>query len=395
MAFINIGGDPHDRSYRYKMPRLISKQEGRGNGAKTRIVNCADIAAALHRKPQVLTKFFGIDLGTQATWSDKEDACIVNGHREQKTLQDRLCQAFLPPFVLCPTCGLPETTMTTKKDDVEFDCMACGHHGMADPRHKLVKFIVADDKKDPDKKEKSKEKTKHKKPAEGDAGDKNDPNNKADKKKRKDKEKDEEKAKAKSKDKEKSKAKAKAKSRSKEEESDEEEWFTDISAEAVEARRVAEMVSMSSAAAAMITGQGARTTEQGGDAKPAAQEAPNLPAEEGGDTESSEEQEIDSGELLRSLLDAIGELKKSKDVSAVVNSWAEGLGGPGLAKGAMFSMLESLPEAVAKHATMILKALYDNDILTDDDIFAWHDGCDENKPVTAICQAFVEFLRED
>lgn len=40
-----------DPNYRYKMPRLIAKVEGRGNGIRTNIVNMGDIARALKRPP--------------------------------------------------------------------------------------------------------------------------------------------------------------------------------------------------------------------------------------------------------------------------------------------------------------------------------------------------------
>lgn len=40
-----------DMFYRYKMPKLMAKVEGKGNGIKTVIVNMVDIAKALGRPP--------------------------------------------------------------------------------------------------------------------------------------------------------------------------------------------------------------------------------------------------------------------------------------------------------------------------------------------------------
>merc|ERR1711998_427033 len=169
-GYLNIVGDPNDRSYRYKMPKLVAKVEGRGNGIKTRIVNCGEIASALHRKPAVLTKFFGCELGAQSRWEEKEEAAIVNGAFETNVLQAKLCDSFLPKFVLCPNCGLPETDMKVKKEIVKFECAACGYAGNADMGHKLITFIIADDKKSKDAKKK--EKKKEKKEGGGDEGDK-------------------------------------------------------------------------------------------------------------------------------------------------------------------------------------------------------------------------------
>ena len=58
---MNIAGlqSIEDANYRYKMPRILAKVEGRGNGIKTVVVNMKDVADALHRGPAEVTKFFG------------------------------------------------------------------------------------------------------------------------------------------------------------------------------------------------------------------------------------------------------------------------------------------------------------------------------------------------
>lgn len=377
-GMLNIGGDPNDRSYRYKMPRLVAKVEGRGNGIKTRIVNCADIASALHRKPAVLTKFFGCELGAQSRWEEKEEASIVNGAFEGNILQDKLIDSFLPKFVLCPNCGLPETDMKVKKEIVKFECAACGYAGNADMSHKLITFILAEDKKSKDAKKKEKKKDKKKG---DDEGDKEDSKEKSgDKEEKKEKSKDKEKKKEKDKEKKKEKKKDKEK---KKEESDEEEWFTDVSLEAVEARRIAEMEKMGGNVAAMVT-EGA--------AAPVTQE------KEGSDSDGKEAEEmgklsVDDNSLLESLLDEIGESKKSKEVMPKAEAWAEGLDESNSA--AALAVIEKLPEHLTKHATIILKALYDADVVSDDDIFAWHAKADQGNAAVAAAQAFVDFLKEE
>ncbi|XP_051500595.1 eukaryotic translation initiation factor 5 [Myxocyprinus asiaticus] len=140
---INVNRSVLDQFYRYKMPRLIAKVEGKGNGIKTVIVNMVDVAKALNRPPTYPTKFFGCELGAQTQFDVKNDRYIVNGSHEANKLQDML-DGFIRKFVLCPECDNPETDLhiNPKKQTIGNSCKACGYRGMLDTRHKLCTFIL-------------------------------------------------------------------------------------------------------------------------------------------------------------------------------------------------------------------------------------------------------------
>lgn len=140
---VNVNRSVLDQFYRYKMPRLIAKVEGKGNGIKTVIVNMVDVAKALNRPPTYPTKFFGCELGAQTQFDAKNDRYIVNGSHEANKLQDML-DGFIRKFVLCPECDNPETDLhvNPKKQTIGNSCKACGYRGMLDTRHKLCTFIL-------------------------------------------------------------------------------------------------------------------------------------------------------------------------------------------------------------------------------------------------------------
>lgn len=158
---INIGGDPDDASYRYKMPKLVTKIEGRGNGIKTVIVNMVDIAKALHVPPSYPTKFFGFELGAQSKFNEKDERAIVNGSHNAGDLAITL-QKFIQRYILCSRCGLPEIThkIRAKRRCIEIDCAACGNNGNLNWNHKLVTFIFNQQEKKKSKRVKDKKKDK-------------------------------------------------------------------------------------------------------------------------------------------------------------------------------------------------------------------------------------------
>jgi len=138
---LNVNRNVQDAFYRYKMPRLVAKVEGKGNGIKTVIVNMVDIARALARPPTYVTKYFGCELGAQTQFDIKAERYIVNGCHDSGKLQDML-DGFIKKFVLCEQCENPETVLKVKKNMIGASCKACGHIFTLDMRHKLTTFIV-------------------------------------------------------------------------------------------------------------------------------------------------------------------------------------------------------------------------------------------------------------
>lgn len=141
MGSVNIRRDVADPFYRYKMERIQSKVEGKGNGIKTVIVNLSNVAHQLARPPNYVIKYFGFELGAQTNIDPKDDRWIINGAHEASKLQDYL-DGFINKFVLCKECKNPETVVNIKDGDILMDCKACGKITTADPRHKLASFIL-------------------------------------------------------------------------------------------------------------------------------------------------------------------------------------------------------------------------------------------------------------
>jgi len=138
----NVNREVNDAFYRYKMPGIVAKVEGQGNGIKTVIVNMVDIARALNREAVYPTKYFGIELGAQTQIDKKNERFIVNGSHDSEKLQDIL-DGYIKKFVLCQQCENPETKLQVSKEDIFQTCMACGNKGkLRNMGHGLANFIV-------------------------------------------------------------------------------------------------------------------------------------------------------------------------------------------------------------------------------------------------------------
>lgn len=190
---INISGTTpvDDPEYRYKMPTVVGKIEGKGNGIKTVIVNVSDLGLSLHRSPAEVNKFFGCELGAQTSYNEETDRAVVNGAHNDKVLQDNV-HKYIENFVLCPSCRLPESEYKIKNEIIWHRCKACGAKEMVNMQHKLCTFILAQNKKKKkmDKKNGKKDKDKKGKKNDSDEDKKKEKKEKKEKKDKKDKKKE-------------------------------------------------------------------------------------------------------------------------------------------------------------------------------------------------------------
>ncbi|KAL2271596.1 hypothetical protein VTJ83DRAFT_967 [Remersonia thermophila] len=138
---INVRRDIKDHFYRYKMERLQTKIEGKGNGIKTVVVNLSSVAQSLARPGNYLIKYFGFELGAQTNLDPPDDRWIINGAHEASKLQE-LLDGFIAKFVLCKKCKNPETDVHIKDGNITLDCKACGQRSEVDPRLKLSGFML-------------------------------------------------------------------------------------------------------------------------------------------------------------------------------------------------------------------------------------------------------------
>jgi len=193
-------GDAH---YRYHMSPLEIKASGRNakqNISRTYLTNLADIAKELRRSPELILQCICVGTTSRCDRSSGIPSWYIKGGADQRQMQERIMQ-FCGHYVVCPKCGDCGTRLYAKAKSskkakgseyrIRMSCGACGNDAATEAQDPQLGKCVAQ----------------HETPPKRSSGNPGKPNN-PDKK-----------------------------PKAKPEDSDEEEWFTDLSEEAVQARR--------------------------------------------------------------------------------------------------------------------------------------------------------------
>jgi translation initiation factor 5 len=138
---INIPSYIKDPSYRYQMPALKIKVEGKGNGIRTKLVNLFEVSKHLGVPPEYPLRYFGAEYGAIIEFKQNEQKAMLNGDFPRANLQKSL-DHFIEKFVLCPKCKYPEICIRIKKKELFSDCKACGEVRAMDMTHKISNFIL-------------------------------------------------------------------------------------------------------------------------------------------------------------------------------------------------------------------------------------------------------------
>ncbi|KAK9917141.1 hypothetical protein WJX75_001258 [Coccomyxa subellipsoidea] len=443
-SVINIGADnASDQFYRYKMPKLQARIEGRGNGIKTNVVNNVEVAKALERPPDYLVKFYGCELGAQTKYDKKSGTSIVNGAHDTSKLCE-LLETFIKKYVQCYSCGNPETVVKIRKDNIFLKCKACGSVSDVDMRHRLNTYILKNPPEDKISKAEKKVKKQEKEKGISAAIESNDKDEK--KKKKKDKD-----GKKKKKDADEEGSNEGSADADDDDDGGDDEvvWMTDTSEEAAKARAQEQLT----AAMASIVTQGnieaeaaerrkreekrlaeeeaARLAEEErkrAEEEAAAKEAAELAANPvlrirkfiaGADSAANIAAELKTVDVqgghigrMRVLYEALfGDLDEGVKVAGQVKARKDILLAAGSDTAMQLAQLVALEyllgtaiPARIKEVAMVLKVLYDEDIVEEALILGWYQRADAGKvlgiepeaaaAVRAVAKPLVEWLQE-
>ena len=327
------------------MAPLDVKSDSRSKQRRTVINNIAQVSHQLRRSPELLIGY----LAGKATTglcdrSSGQPIWYLKGRYDRAPLQARISE-FCQELVVCPRCGdcgtrLYATVRGSKKRQerqIHIDCGACGGcQELSKVEPKLAKLIPELEKKPskPSRKRRNSE------------------------------------------------DRSKAKPVQVEEDSDEDiEWFTDTSDSAVAARRE-ESISESMASMVSVTNA---NTAGAPDVSSTSVHQQAQPAPTAGGLSAA-------AQSVKQQLDLAFEgLSKGKQITAAMEGLCP-LVAAELSPDEMLELVAQLPDNAAKHCSLVLKVLYDHDVVDEQTITRWHRSADQTLRAVSKAKAFVDWL---
>ncbi len=109
------------RASRFTMPKLAVVRVG----DKTIIRNFREVCDALRREPRLVMRYLLRELATSGTYDEESGMLTLHTRVSTQTL-NTLMERFVKTYVICPTCGAPDTRLEKRGRTWVLVCEACG-----------------------------------------------------------------------------------------------------------------------------------------------------------------------------------------------------------------------------------------------------------------------------
>jgi translation initiation factor 2 subunit 2 len=109
------------KASRFELPRLQVERVG----TKTVLRNFRELTSVMRREPRLVMRYLLKELGASGGYDEDAGLLTINVRVSAATL-NTLIQRFVKTYVLCPTCGAPDTRLEKRGRSWVLVCEACG-----------------------------------------------------------------------------------------------------------------------------------------------------------------------------------------------------------------------------------------------------------------------------
>ncbi|MET1102291.1 MAG: translation initiation factor IF-2 subunit beta [Pyrodictiaceae archaeon] len=109
------------RASRFELPRLMVERAG----SRTIIRNFKTLTTVMRREPRIVMRYLMKELGASANYDEQSGQLVINVRVSTASL-NTLIQRFVKTYVICPTCGAPDTRLERRGKAWILVCEACG-----------------------------------------------------------------------------------------------------------------------------------------------------------------------------------------------------------------------------------------------------------------------------